>query len=389
MISFDNTEVAFESKTDADLKRAYRLFKMVSNPKMVKFGKWATNLALSIRFPIRGMVKKTIFKQFCGGETKAECEQTINSLWNYKIGTILDYSVEGKESSEDLEKTKEEIISTIVKAAESDSIPFSVFKVTGVATFSILEKLNDPSNQLSENDKMEFKEVTRRVEEICKSAHDHKVPLFIDAEDFCIQNSIDRLVTSMMAKYNREQAIVYNTVQMYRVDRLNHLKNAVQNAKESGYKYAVKLVRGAYMEEERQLAKEKGYPDPIHPTKQACDDAYNAALEFLVDHLDYLSFCAGTHNEKSSLYLAELLDKNGIDRSDKRVYFAQLLGMSDHISFNLSKNNCNVAKYVPYGPVKEVLPYLIRRAEENTSIAGQTSRELSLIIKEKKRRKLA
>lgn len=388
-ISFENTEVAFESKSNADLKRAFRLFKMVSNPRMVKLGKWATNLAISLRLPITGMVKKTIFKQFCGGETKDECKQTIENLWKYRVGTILDYSVEGKDAVDDLERTKEEIISTIEKAAQNESIPFSVFKVTGVARFSILEKFNDPSKAVSEQDKLEFQDVTRRVEEICKTAHDKKVPLFIDAEDFCIQDTIDRLVTSMMAKYNKDEAIVFNTVQMYRIDRLDHLKKAIEQAKSSGYKYAVKLVRGAYMEEERSLAKEKGYPDPIHPNKKACDDSYDQALELLVSSGEDVFFCAGTHNENSSLLLAELLDKYKMDRGDKRVFFAQLLGMSDHISFNLSKNGFNVAKYVPYGPVKEVLPYLIRRAEENTSIAGQTSRELSLIIKERKRRKLS
>lgn len=389
MISFDNTEVAFESKTNADLKRAYRLFKMVASPRMVKFGKWATNVALKIRFPITGIVKKTIFKQFCGGETKEECEATLQRLWKYRIGTILDYSVEGKDTTEDLEKTKNEIVSTIKKAASNEAIPFAVFKMTGIARFLILEKFNDLSNStISSSDKEEFQEVTRRLEEICKVAYENKVRLFIDAEDYCVQDTIDRLVTSMMAKFNKEEAIVFNTLQMYRIDRLEHLRNAIQVAKNSSYKYGVKLVRGAYMEEERKLAHEKGYQDPIYPNKESCDEAYDKALEVLIDNIDQLSFCAGTHNEKSSLFLAELLDKNGIERDDKRVYFAQLLGMSDHISFNLSKNGFNVAKYVPYGPVKEVLPYLIRRAEENTSIAGQTSRELSLIIKERKRRKL-
>lgn len=388
MISFDNTEVAFESKSNADLNRAHQLFKMVSSPKMVSFGKWITNIALKFRIPIKGIVKKTIFKQFCGGETKEECEKTTESLWNYGIGTILDYSVEGKKTNEDLENTKEEIISTIIKASENKSIPFSVFKITGVGRFSILEKFNFPGGEISEADKKEFQDVTNRVDEICKAAHQYSVPLFIDAEDYCIQDSIDRMVTSMMLKYNKEKAIIFNTVQMYRVDRLEFLKTSVKQAEIGGYKYAVKLVRGAYMEEERSRADEKGYPDPIHPNKKECDKAYDLALEFLVDNIQNCSFCAGTHNEKSSLYLTELLEEKGIEKNDSRVYFAQLLGMSDHISFNLSKSNFNVAKYVPYGPVKEVLPYLIRRAEENTSIAGQTTRELSLILKERKRRKL-
>jgi len=387
MISFDNTQIAFESKSNSDLKRAYRLFKMVASPGMVKFGKWATNIAIKLRLPIKGIVKKTIFKQFCGGENKKECESTTAILWQYKIGTILDYSVEGKESKEDLEKTKEEIISTILKAAKNESIPFSVFKMTGVARFSILEKFNSSNSEISDEDKDEFQNVTRRVDEICKTAFDNKVPLFIDAEDFCIQATIDRMVTSMMAKYNKDVAIIFNTIQMYRVDRLQYLKDSISHAKNNGYFYAVKLVRGAYMEEERLLAKEKGYDDPIYPSKEECDKGYNDALSYLVANISISSFCAGTHNEESSQFLATLLEENNIDRNDKRVFFAQLLGMSDHISFNLSKENYNVAKYVPYGPVKEVLPYLIRRAEENTSIAGQTTRELNLILKEKKRRK--
>jgi proline dehydrogenase len=386
MISFDNTEIAFESKSKSDLKRAHQLFKMVSSPKMVKFGKWATNIALKLRLPISGLVKKTIFKQFCGGETKKECEKTTRDLWKFNIGTILDYSVEGKDSNEDLDKTKAEIISTIITASKSDSIPFSVFKVTGVGRFSILEKFNNLEGEITEEEKMEFQAVTKRVDEICQSAYENQVPLFIDAEDYCIQDSIDKMVTAMMAKYNKEKAIIFNTVQMYRTDRLQYLKDSIEHSKKNNYKYAVKLVRGAYMEEERKLAEEKGYQDPIHPNKEACDIAYDSALEVLVDQIEFVSFCAGTHNEKSSLHLTNLMDRKGLKKDDQRIYFAQLLGMSDHISYNLSKNEFNVAKYVPYGPVKEVLPYLIRRAEENTSIAGQTSRELSLIKKEKQRR---
>lgn len=388
MISFDNTEIAFKSKSDKDLKRAYWLFKMVGNPSIVKFGKWATGVSLKMHLPIDNAVKATIFKQFCGGETINECDQTIRQLHDFGIGTILDYSVEGKTSAEDFEKTTQEIIATIEKGKGNPAIPFAVFKVTGIARFALLEKVNDPNSVLSESEKTEFAKVIERVDRICKRGFENKVPVFIDAEETWIQDAIDRLAHSMMAKYNKKEAIVYNTIQMYRHDRLEFLKNATEEAKLNNYFYGIKLVRGAYMEKERLRAKEKGYESPIQPNKKACDKDYNAALEFIIDNIDQLALCAGTHNEESSNFLAELILKKQLEKADKRIYFAQLLGMSDHISYNLSNANYQVAKYVPYGPVKEVMPYLLRRADENTSVAGQTGRELTLITKEMKRRKL-
>lgn len=387
MISFDNTEIAFRSKNDRDLKRAYWLFKIIANPSVVKFGKWATNTSLKLHLPIEGAVKKTIFKQFCGGETIQECDFTMKQLGKFGIGTILDYSVEGKTSAEDFEKTTLEIIATIERAKQSDYIPFAVFKVTGITRFGLLEKMNDPNTHLSESEKAEMIALTDRVNRICKAGFDAGIPVFIDAEETWIQDAIDRLAVSMMARYNRDSAIVFNTVQMYRHDRLNYLHGAIQAANQGGYHYGVKLVRGAYMEKERARAQEKGYPSPIQPDKASCDKDYDAALRLVIDHIDRMALCAGTHNEQSSLFLTELLKEKGIDPQDKRVYFAQLLGMSDHISYNLSDANYRVAKYVPYGPIREVMPYLLRRADENTSVAGQTGRELSLITKEMNRRK--
>jgi proline dehydrogenase len=387
MISFNNTEIAFKSKSDKDLKRAYWLFKIVGIPASVKFGKVATSLAFKLHLPIQGAIKSTIFKQFCGGETIEDCSEAINHLDQYKIGTILDYSVEGKTSAEDFEKTTLEIIATIDKAKGNKAIPFAVFKVTGITRFGLLEKANDINSNLSDSEKKEFQDLVERVDRICKKAYENHVPLFIDAEDSWIQDTIDRLTESMMVKYNKETSIIYNTMQMYRHDRLAYIQNCLNAAKIGGYHYGIKLVRGAYMEKERERAIEKGYPSPIQPDKVATDKDYDAAMAYILDHLDVASLCAGTHNEESSAYLAKMMEERNLDKTDKRIYFAQLLGMSDHISYTLSNLNYNVAKYVPYGPIKEVMPYLLRRADENTSVAGQTGRELTLIKKEINRRK--
>lgn len=386
MISFDNTEIAFKSKSTNDLNRAYWLFKMVGSSSFVKFGKCATATAFKLRLPIQGMIKKTIFKQFCGGESIEDCNPTIKNLGEFGIGTILDYSVEGKTSQEDFDSTVNEIIATIERAKSSKDIPFAVFKVTGIARFSILEKANESLDQLSAKELAEYQQVESRVERICEAGFKAKVPVFIDAEESWIQKTIDRLALEMMKKFNQKATIVYNTLQMYRHDRLEFLKSAINEAKSLNITYGVKLVRGAYMEKERERAKTKNYPSPIQPDKNATDRDFNLALEYLVENIQQVAFCAGTHNEQSSLYLTELIEKHQLSKTDKRIYFAQLLGMSDHISFNLSNENYNVAKYVPYGPIKEVMPYLLRRADENTSVAGQTSRELGLLIKEKNRR---
>lgn len=389
MISFENTQIAFESKSNSDLKRAYRLFKIIGNPLLVKLGNFFTQLALKVGLPINGIIKKTIFAQFCGGETIQECAKTISNLGNYGIGTILDYSIEGKTSDEDFEHTTQEIIATILKGENDENIPFAVFKITGIARFKLLEKANNAIEDLTESEQNEYQLLVQRVEHICRTAFEKNVPVFIDAEETWIQDSIDRIAYQMMLKFNTEKAIVFNTVQMYRVDRLAFLKQELTQAQQDRIKYGVKLVRGAYMEKERARAQEKNYPSPIQRNKQTCDDDYNEALKLIVNHIDTFALCAGTHNEDSSKLLTELLKVKNIATNDTRVYFAQLLGMSDHISYNLSKQHFKVAKYVPYGPIKEVMPYLLRRANENTSVAGQTSRELSLITKELKRRKLS
>ena len=387
MISFDNTEIAFQGKSKKDLNRAYWLFKLVSNNTLVKVGPALLNMALFLRFPILGLIKTTIFKHFCGGESIIDSQKTIEELSHYQIGTILDYSVEGQESEANFDVVMEETIATIERAAGDNKIPFSVFKITGVGRFALLEKVN-AKQTLSENEKKEYERVKNRINTICKKAHSLSVPIFIDAEESWIQDTIDDIAIAMMHQYNKERAIVYNTLQMYRWDRLAYLKQCYADAENHKYFLGLKLVRGAYMEKERARAEKLGYASPIQKNKASTDKDYDIAIFFCVENIDRIAFCAGTHNEDSSAKLTKLLVDKGIDKNDNRVYFSQLLGMSDHISYNLAFAKYNVAKYVPYGPVKEVMPYLIRRAEENTSITGQTSRELALIMKEKVRRSI-
>ena len=383
MVSFDNTENAFKAKTNAELTKSYWLFKLIGNPFMVKFGATFAPLGLAIGF--KGLIKSTIFKQFVGGETIHDCNQTITELGKYNIGTILDYSVEGKESEADFDACLKETLEAIEKAKHEQHIPFCVFKVTGLARFTLLEKVT-ANGSLTEEEIKEYERVEQRVHRICKAAYDANQAIFIDAEESWIQQAIDDLADANMKRFNTEKPIVYNTYQLYRHDRLDFIKTSFAKAQSENYFLGAKLVRGAYMEKERKRALENNYASPINKDKEATDKLYNDTLLFCVEHIDKIAICAGTHNEESSLYLAKLMAEKNIS-NHPHVSFAQLFGMSDHISYNLSLSNYQVAKYVPYGPVKEVLPYLIRRAQENTSVKGQTGRELSLIIKEKQRRK--
>ena len=387
MISFENTEAAFKGKSDAELKQAHFLFKMVAKSSMVKFGKWATKIALAIHLPINGIIKKTIFKQFCGGISIDDSLKASQALADRNVKTILDYSIEGKTAEEDFDKTVNEIIGTIHEAKKNENIPFAVFKITGICLFETLEISNKSTDGFSSSNQAKYDKLVERVDSICKAAHDNDVPLFIDAEETWIQETIDRIVHQMRNKYNKERAIVYNTIQLYRHDRLEYFRKEIELARKENCFVGMKLVRGAYMEKERERAAEKGYDDPIQPDKESTDRDFNDAIKLAFENKDIVSICAGTHNEDSSNVLAELMIDNKIDSTDTRFYFAQLFGMSDHISFNLADNGFMVAKYLPYGPIKEVLPYLIRRAEENTSVAGQTTRELALIEQEIKRRK--
>jgi proline dehydrogenase len=345
---------------------------------------------LTLRIPFGWIIKHNIFAQFCGGENVEECKASSMELAKYGIGTILDYSIEGKTEERDFDATAEEIIRTVHAAKGDKNIPFCVFKVTGIARFELLERQNEvvlnDKLSLSQKEQEEWDRVVRRVHNICKEAHIAQQRIFIDAEDSWIQDAIDVLCHDMMLLFNHESPIVYNTVQLYRHDRLAFLAHAQKWAKENGVYYGVKLVRGAYMEKERKRAQAMGYRDPIQPNKEATDQDFNSGVQFCLDHLDHMALCCGSHNEESSMLLAQWMEERGIVKNDNRVAFAQLFGMSDHISYNLADAGYNVVKYLPYGPIKEVMPYLLRRAQENTSVKGQTSRELGLILKERKRR---
>jgi len=386
VIHFDDTSIAFKSKTNRSLKKAYWLFKLIGFPVLVKIGKPVMTFCLRLRLPIKGLIKASIFDQFCGGETVNECSDTIDHLGKDGIGTILDYSIEGKTEDVDFDNTVQEIIKTIEKGKHDQNIPFAVFKVTGISRINELLLLSDDITNGTQEHQSLAAPIETRILQICQAAYTHQVPVFIDAEESWIQPILDAWCFKMMLQFNKEKAIVYNTLQMYRHDRLAFLKEVLVLAKEHQIIYGIKLVRGAYMEKERERAIKMNYPSPIQANKEATDQDFNAALDFIIEHLKDFALCAGTHNEESSAYLAAKITEKGLDQKDDRLFFAQLLGMSDHISYNLSNAGYRVAKYVPYGPIEEVMPYLLRRADENTSVAGQTSRELRLIQVECKRR---
>lgn len=387
ILDFQDTKTAFADKSDAELKEKYRLFKLMNYSFLTEIGTKATEFAFALGLPIEGLIKSTIFEQFCGGETIEECQKTIDKLGKSNIGTILDYSVEGKFAEEDFERTKEETILNLKRAKNDDTIPFAVFKVTGIAPLGTLEKISSNS-ELKESNKVKWENAKRRVNEICEYAHSIQQPIFIDAEESWIQAAIDRLATEMMEKYNLEKPIVFNTIQLYRHDRLEFLKESHKKAKEKGYILGIKLVRGAYMEKERERAEEMGYESPIQPDKAATDRDFDAAVDYCLENIDEIAFVAGTHNEKSTQLLVQKMEQKGVSHNHPRVFFSQLYGMSDNLSYILADNKYNVSKYVPYGPVKDAVPYLIRRAKENTSVMGQMSRELDLIKKEIKRRNI-
>lgn len=386
LISFDNTEVAFSAKSDADLNRAYGLFKMISYNWLVKISPPFVDFALWAHLPIKGLIRATIFKHFCGGETIAGCQKTIDTLGRYDIGTILDYSVEGKESESDFQLALQETLATIARAKGDKNIPFSVFKPTGFARVALLEKKNS-GFELTSEEKLEYERFLDRIYKICQAGYDSNVPIFIDAEHSWTQEVVDEVAREMMKSFNKERVIIYNTLQMYRTDRIAYMKDSIAHAKANNYKSGFKLVRGAYMEVERERAIKFNYHSPIQPDQQATDNDYNTALKISLDNIDDMAVCCATHNEKSSLVLVEWMNERNIPKNHPHIWFSQLYGMSDHISFNLASKGYNVCKYVPYGPVTSVLPYLMRRAQENTSVAGQTGRELSLIMMEKRRRR--
>lgn len=387
-LRFADTEIAFRSKSNADLRRADWMFRAFAHPWVVRAGTGSLRAALALRLPVEGLVKRTMFRQFCGGETIAECAPVIASLWAHKVGTILDVADEGRAGEAESDATTAEVQRTIDLAKGNPAIPFCVFKVSGLARVALLEKM-DGGHALDEAERGEWARARSRVERLCASAHAQGVRVLIDAEESWIQDTIDSLATEMMARFNQEKPVVFNTVQLYRRGGLELVRKSHRLATEGGYWLGVKLVRGAYMEKERARAAERGLGDPILPDKAAADASFDEALRFCVERLQRIALVAGTHNERSTLLLTELMDQQGIRRDDPRLYFSQLLGMSDHLSYNLAAEGYNVCKYVPYGPVRAVVPYLTRRAEENTSIRGQIGRERALVLEERRRRRSA
>ncbi len=389
MLDFNNTEIAFSAKSQSELRNAYLLFNTIKHPWIVRCASVASRVALKIHFPLAWAVKPTLYKQFVGGETLEDCKKSIEHLRRFNVRTTLDYSAEGEQTPEGIQATFEETIRSIDFAKGNDNLAYAVFKPSTITTDELLAKASEKREELTPEETKEFLEFKKRFMAFCQRAHDNDVRLIVDAEDCCFQDALDELTDEAMRKYNKRRAIVFATLQMYRHDRMPYLRRILDDAKEKGYVAGIKFVRGAYMEAERARAAAMGYPDPICKDKPATDANFNEGVRFVMDNLDHFELFMGTHNEESNYLLAKLIDEKGIARNDTRIFFAQLLGMSDNISFNLAHEGYNVTKYVPYARVRDVLPYLIRRAEENTSVAGQTGRELRMLKTELDRRKRA
>jgi proline dehydrogenase len=383
---FDNTQIAFSLKSDTELERAYFLFKLIANEPLVRIGTAVTNFALKASLPVEGLIRATVFDHFCGGVNEDDSLNVVDKLFTKGVSSVLDYSVEGKEEEEQFDAVLEKTLKLIEFAKEKKAIPFAVFKPSGFGRIDLYEEVS-LGKKLTPAETEEWNRVVDRFEKVCKASYDSNVALLIDAEESWMQDAVDNLVEEMMVKYNKSKPIVFNTLQMYRWDRLDYLKKLHEKAKQEGFFIGMKLVRGAYMEKENERAIEKGYPTPICASKEATDENYDASVKYMLDHIDTMSIFEGTHNEASTYFLMNLMEEKGIKSTDDRIWFGQLYGMSDNISYNLAAEGYNVAKYLPFGPVKDVMPYLIRRAEENTSVAGQTSRELAMIKAERNRRK--
>ena len=383
---FKNTQIAFSLKSDTELDRAYFLFKMIANEPLVRIGTAVTNFALKANLPVEGLIRATVFDHFCGGVNEEDCINVVDKMYSKGVFSVLDYSVEGKEEEEQFDAVLEKTSKLIDFAKEKKAIPFAVFKPSGFGRLDLYQLIGE-EKQLNAAETEEWNRVVVRFEKVCKTSYDNDVALLIDSEESWMQDAVDNLVEEMMRKYNKSKPVVYNTLQMYRWDRLDYLKKLHVKAKKEKFFIGMKLVRGAYMEKENERAIEKGYPSPICASKEATDENYNAAVKYMVDNIDSMSVFEGTHNESSTYFLMNLMEEKGLRTNDDRIWFGQLYGMSDNISYNLAANGYNVVKYLPFGPVKDVMPYLIRRAEENTSVAGQTSRELAMIKAERNRRK--
>ncbi len=384
---FNNTQTAFALKSDSELDRAFYLFEMIKREPLVKVGTALTKFALKTHLPVEGLIRSTVFDHFCGGVTEEDCMPVIDKMYTKNVHSVLDYSAEGKEDEVQFDFAMNKTLNTIKFGKEKDSLPFAVFKPTGFGRFDLYQKITE-GKTLEIHEELEWKRIIERYDTVSKAAFDANIPLLIDAEETWMQTAADDLIEAMMRKYNTKKVVVFGTLQLYRWDRLDYLKELHKRAKKEGFQIGMKLVRGAYMEKERERAEEFGYKDPICENKAATDKMYNDVLTYMVENINEMAIFEGTHNEESAYLLMRLIDKYKLDKNDKRIWFGQLYGMSDHISYNLAELGYNVAKYLPFGPVKDVMPYLIRRAEENTSVAGQTNRELELLKVERERRKM-
>lgn len=385
--SFDNTTIAFQSLSNFELRRAYYLFKFFNYNILVQFGSAATLRALKLGLPIKPFIKKTIFEHFCAGETIEQAKAVIDNLEEYKVHAVLDYGVEAKATEEEFDTTKNHLIEKIKYAETEPYLNIVSSKLTGLFNFELLEKVS-ANIPLVNGEQNAYERGKKRISDIASVAEKANIKIFIDAEESWIQNAIDEIVTELMEQHNKKQPIIYNTIQLYRHDRLQFLKDAYVKAKEKNYQLAVKLVRGAYMEKERERAAALEYEDPIQPDKNATDKDFDLALSFCMEHAGEIALCCASHNVESTIFLKELIKDCNLPNDHPSISFAQLYGMSDHLTFNLANEGFCAMKYLIYGPVKDVIPYLVRRAQENNSIDGQWSREFSLVKKEMKRRGL-
>ena len=385
-VDFSNTELGFKHKSNGELRFTKLIFKMLGSSSMTNIMTGLTGIALNLKLPIVWIVKPTIFKQFCGGTSIKDSEKTFKTLASHGIEAILDYSVEGKDNEKSFDSTHAELLKLIENAKQFSKVPTTCLKVTGLGRFGVFQKVSK-NVELNQSEKLEYNNIIQRLDSICKKANSLGVKVYIDAEESWIQIAIDRLAEVMMRKYNQEKAIVYTTLQLYRHDKVAYLKDLIGMARREKFVLGVKLVRGAYMEKENERAKKMGYPTPIQPDKTSCDNDYNKALSIVINNIDVVEVCAGSHNENSAYYLIKLMDDKKLENNHPNIFFSQLFGMSDNISYNLANAGYNVSKYLPYGPVTDTIPYLIRRAEENTSVAGQMGKELKLVVQELARRK--
>lgn len=388
-MNFNNTQVAFAYKSNSSLIRDYQIFRLINQSWLVSFGTKAASslMNLGIKTPVAIGMRPTIYATFCGGDSLEIATKKINNLYKYKVQSILDYGVEGKEEEEDFARTEHAIKEAILFAKDNPAVGIVSSKFTGLIPLHILEKLHGKEKLTNEENAI-FSTSKQRIYSIAQLAFDNNVSLFVDAEESWIQKPLDDLTFDLMSKFNKEKPIIYNTVQLYRKDRLAFFKDTSDKAKKAGFIYAAKLVRGAYMEKEAKYAKENNEENPIQTSKQNTDNDYNEALKFAISNIDHIAICVATHNEESTLLATQLMQEKNLPNNHAHIHFSQLLGMSDHVSFNLAANGYNASKYMPYGPVKDVIPYLIRRAQENTSVAGQMGRELKLLKDEVRRRRL-